>query len=62
VIEGVLRFDVRPSGSRGSAGVHSCTAIGFAETGASVAFDFFVAAVSNSRVRFLRAMFCFRAR
>jgi hypothetical protein len=62
VIEGVLRFDGRPSGSRGSAGVHSCTAIGFAETGASVAFDFFVAAASNSRLRFLRAMFCFRSR
>jgi len=62
VIEGVLRFDVRPSGSRGSAGVHSCTAIGFAESGVSVAVDFFVAAASNSRVRFLRAIFCLRSR
>jgi len=33
-----------------------------AETGASVDFDFLVAAASNSRVRFLRAIFCLRAR
>ncbi|PYQ44315.1 MAG: hypothetical protein DMG99_04310 [Acidobacteria bacterium] len=44
------------------AAVHPCTAIGFAETGASVGFDFLVAAASNSRVRFLRAMFCLRSR
>ena len=44
------------------AAVHSCTAIGFAETGASVGFDFLFTAASNSRVRFLRAIFCLRSR
>jgi hypothetical protein len=55
----VLRPGVR---RKRHAAVHSCTAIGFAETGALVGFDFFVAAASNSRVRFLRAIFCLRSR
>jgi hypothetical protein len=46
----------------GKRSVHDGTAFGFAGTGASIDFTFLLAAANNSRVRFLRAIFCLRSR